>query len=190
MRESSRFVCSQARRSRVHGLLAMLLCGAFGLAACAGMEAARESEQTALAAALAEMEHRAGTPEVELTWRCVRPTPGLLVLGGYVRNPVSAQPVRDFAAELVGVDAAGQTLSAGRGEWGELTIRTSEVIPFRIPLHEAGSEVRVDLYYRYDYHELDRMGFRLASAASPFVVGSRRGYVVRDACNPSLHRIR
>jgi len=190
MHGALQLACSRAMRTRVRALLAMLLCGAFGLAGCAGMEASRENEQAALAAALAEMEHRAGTSEVELTWRCVRPTPGLLVLGGYARNPVAAQPVRDFAVELVGADAAGRTLSAGRGEWGEVTLRTGDVVPFRIPLHEAGSEARFDLYYRYDYHEMDRLGFRLASAAAPLVLGSRRGYVVRDACNPLLHRIR
>ena len=190
MRGDLRVASSRAWHSGARALLVVLLFEVIGLAGCAGMDAARESEQAALAAALAEMEHRAGTPEVELTWRCTRPTAGLLVLGGYARNPISAQPVRDFTAELAGVDAAGRTLSTGRGEWGEVTIRTGEVVPFRIPLREAGSEARVDLYYRYDYHELDRLGFRLASAAAPLVVGSRRGYVIRDACNPSLHRIR
>lgn len=169
------------QRSRI--ALAMV----FALTAgCAGME---RGERADVLAALAVMDHRVSTPHVELSWRCLRPEPGLLLFDGLVRNPSQAQPVRYFAAELSGIDAAGRTVSAGRGETADSVIRTQVTSPIRISLREAGREVRYDLFYRYDYQEMDDVSYRLASAApAGFLTALREGFMVRDACNPAAHR--
>ena len=163
----------------------------FLLAGCAGMESGGGGGSAPVPYPPPGMDHRVGNSHLELFWRCARPEPGVLRLDGLVANYNNAQPIRFFEAELVGVDAGGRDRSAARGEARDQSISTAQMSPFDISLKEGGDEVRFDLYYKYDYYELDQHAQIASSAgAAPSVVVSNQHLVARDVCNPGQHRMR
>ena len=137
--------------------------------------------------------HRVATSEVVLVWNCLQPDPGLLRLVGEVQNPWQAQPVQYVEFELLGVDAQARTTAKATGTARDLQIRTNQRSPFELTLKTAGTEVRVDLYYNYRFHEeFDQSattGVLVAGPpmATPRLLAQTQTFLVRDVCSPNQH---
>ncbi len=135
--------------------------------------------------------HRVATSHVVLYWNCVRPEAGALRVEGVAQNPWSTQPVRFLELELVGVDGQGRTVSLVKGEAGDILIHTNQLSPFHLALRTAGSEVRFDLYYQYQFQD-EEMEARLAGAAwgTPRLLAQANRFLARDVCSDTQHRVR
>lgn len=136
----------------------------------------------------ATFEHRVATSQVEVYWTCSEPEAGVIHVSGVATNPWNAQPVRYFELEVAGVDANGRTVSAGSGGVPDVLLHTNQISPFRVLLRRAGTEARYDLYYQYQYNEME-----FESALFPFggpISWATHRFMVRDACAAGKHRAR
>lgn len=136
--------------------------------------------------------HRVATSHVVLYWNCVGPAGGVLALEGVAQNLWSAQEVRFLELELVGVDRQGRGVSQGKGQAREILLRTGQTTSFRLELRPAGSEVRYDLFYQYQYLEPEEMGAMLVGhpAGLPGLLAQATRFMARDVCSESQHRAR
>ena len=139
-----------------------------------------------------DLDHRRGTPHVEVYWTC-KQTGSELRLDGLVGNPAQAGPVYYFEAELVGLDAGEKKVSDGRGQAQDDILRTGRSSPFGVTLQLSGRETRFDLFYDYRYNEGDHPNLVLAAAA-PIgglqLAQQTHDFMVVDACNPAKHKAR
>jgi len=128
---------------------------------------------------------------VVLYWNCARPEPGVVEISGLAFHPWNSQPVRSLELERVGVDSREHTVSEVGAEARDMQILTNQSTPFHLRLRTAGSESRLDLYYRYKFQDggRDRM---LASLAwnAPILLAQQVQFRVRDACSETQHRVR
>ena len=135
--------------------------------------------------------HTIQSSAVALYWNCTRPEPAVVEVSGLAFNPWSSQPVRSLELELVGVDSGERTVSEVGAEARDMQILTNQSTPFHLRLRTAGSESRLDLYYRYKFQDggRDRM---LASLAwnAPILLAQQVQFRVRDACSETQHRVR
>jgi len=135
--------------------------------------------------------HTVQSGAVVLYWNCARPEPGVVEISGLAFNPWNSQPVRSLELELVGVDSREHTVSEVGAEARDMQILTNQSTPFHLRLRTAGSESRLDLYYRYKFQDggRDRM---LASLAwnAPILLAQQVQFRVRDACSETQHRVR
>jgi hypothetical protein len=131
------------------------------------------------------------TSHVALYWNCARPDPAVVEVSGIAFNPWSSQPVRELEVEIVGVDARERTLSAARTDAPDVQLFTNQSTRFHVSLRTTGGESRLDLYYRYKFHDggRDRM---LAGLTwdGPILLAQQMQFRVRDACSESQHRTR
>jgi hypothetical protein len=120
--------------------------------------------------------HRAGTSHVVLYWNCTRPEPGFLRVEGLAQQAGGMQDVGFFEMVLAGADARGHYISEASAALPDISLHTHQVSPIRLDLRTAGTEVRFDLFYRYDYQDL---------------VSSRQDqrFMVRDLCSETQHRV-
>lgn len=137
--------------------------------------------------------HRVATSEVVLVWNCLQSESGLLRVVGEAQNPWQAQPIQYLEFELVGVDAQERTTAQATGAARDLQIRTNQRSPFQLTLKTAGTEVRLDLYYNYRWHEefdtSATMGVLVAGPpmASPRLLAQTQTFLARDVCSPTQH---
>lgn len=135
--------------------------------------------------------HTVQSSAVVLYWNCERPEPTVVEVSGLAFNPWQSQPVRSLELELVGVDSRERTVSEVGAEARDTQILTNQSTPFHLRLRTAGSESRLDLYYRYKFQDggRDRM---LAALAwdGPVLLAQQVQFRVRDACSESQHRVR
>jgi hypothetical protein len=107
--------------------------------------------------------YREEAPRLILSWNCLRPAPGSLVLDGLAEVPVrSDSDLRGGQVRLVGLDAKGLPVSEAVGYLPPVLYR-DQVAPFAVELPLAGREARVDLYYSFDYFEHNGDGKRRAA---------------------------
>jgi len=135
--------------------------------------------------------HRVQSSHVALYWNCSWPEPGLLRVEGVAHNPWSPQEIRFLEFDLAGVDSHERIVSQARGEARDFLLHMSQITPFRLELRTAGSEVRFDLFYQYRFHEGDRD--RLIAgplAGRPLFLVQTKGFMARDICSESQHRVR
>ncbi|OGB93015.1 MAG: hypothetical protein A2Z31_07755 [candidate division NC10 bacterium RBG_16_65_8] len=135
--------------------------------------------------------HTVQSSAVVLYWNCAQPEPTVVELNGLAFNPWSSQPVRSLEVELVGVDSRERTVSEVGAEARDRQILTNQSTPFHLRLRTAGSESRLDLYYRYKFQDggRDRMLAGLAWDA-PILLAQQVQFRVRDACSETQHRVR
>jgi len=136
--------------------------------------------------------HRVATSDVVLLWNCLQPEPGRLRVVGEAQSPWQAQPIRFLELQVVGVDAQDRETAQASGKARDIQIFTNQRSPFQLELRTAGTEVRFDLYYNYQFeNEWDSE----ARLAGPPVVGPRlfaqtRSELARDVCSPTQHLAR
>jgi hypothetical protein len=170
------FVCVAA--------LAMCLVG------CAAMES---PEKSALPTEPPEpFAHRVATSEVVLLWNCLQPEPGLVRVVGEALNPWQAQPIGFLEVQLVGVDAQDRQMAQATGRARDIQILTNQRSPFQLDLWTTGTEVRFDLYYRYQFHDEWDTSARLAGPAriGPQRLAQTQTQLARDICSPTQHLAR
>jgi len=162
-----------------------LVGGVLLLTGCAGLPGEGPERATPYPPA---REHRVATAHVELYWSCRAEAEALLVEGLAV-NPWSEQPIRDLAIEAVGVDAEERATSSAQANVRGAAIGAWEQSPFSLRLRMTGREARVDLYYRYWYHEPE-MDASLAGWPLAGQTASVHTFSIRDACDAAKHRAR
>ena len=164
----------------------MLMVAAIGLTGCATMAAPGPvSPQDAF-------RHRASTSELVLFWNCLRPESSLLRVEGMAQNPWQPQPVGYLTFKLVGVDAQERITAQATGAARDLRLSTNQVSPFRLALKTAGTEVRFDLYYDYQFQPESDMGALSAGPSvgrAPLHVRAQT-HLVRNACSDTEHLAR
>jgi hypothetical protein len=134
--------------------------------------------------------HTVQSSAVALYWKCARPEPTVIEVSGLAFNPWSSQPVRSLELELVGVDSRERTVSEVGAEARDTQILTNQSTPFHLRLQTAGSESRLDLYYRYKFQDGGRHRM-LAGLAwdGPILLAQQVQFRVRDACSETQHRV-
>lgn len=139
--------------------------------------------------------YRVATSEIVLLWNCLQPEPRLLSLEGVAWSPWQAQPVQLLEFELVGVDAQDRMTAEKAGEARDLQLHTNQMTPFTLELKTTGTEVRFDLYYRYQFRQFfegnavdARLAGPLVASHSSSLLAQTISYLVRDACSDSQHR--
>lgn len=135
--------------------------------------------------------HRVETPQIGLFYNCTTPEPGVLRLEGMAFNVWNMQPVRYLELALEGVDAGDHSVSEAGGEGRDYQILTGQSTSFQVDLRPAGSEVRYDLYYQYQFLDGDHRDLisgPIVSGVFPRHVGNR--FLARDACSPTQHVMR
>jgi hypothetical protein len=160
------------------------------LAGCAAMNA---SERGGMSGASPEtFAHRVTTSEVVLLYNCLQPEPGRLRVEGMMQSPWQTQPIRYPEFELVGLDAQERTTARSAGAARDVQLFTNQSTPFQLELKTAGTEVRFDLYYQYQFLEGIQMGARLAGppVAAPRLLAQTNTFLVRDACGATQHLAR
>ena len=130
-----------------------------------------------------------------LLWNCLQPEPRLLSLEGVAWSPWQAQPVQLLEFELVGVDAQDRMTAEKAGEARDLQLHTNQMTPFTLELKTTGTEVRFDLYYRYQFRQFfegkavdARLAGPLVPRHSSSLLAQTISYLVRDACSDNQHR--
>jgi len=161
------------------------------VSACAMDESLRTSAKEATPYPPPGYNHTVQSSDVALYWNCARPDAAVVQVSGVAFNPWASQPVRFLELELVGVDSGERTVSEVGAEARDMQILTNQSTPFHLRLRTAGSESRLDLYYRYKFQDggRDRM---LASLAwnAPLLLAQQVQFRVRDACSETQHRVR
>ena len=168
------------------GLMAILI---IGLTACA---AADMPQDGVTGATLETFEHRVATSEMVLVWTCLQPEAGMLRVIGEAQNPWQAQPIAFLELQLVGVDAQDRQTGQAAGRARDIQIFTNQRSPFQLDLRTAGTEVRFDLYYRYQWHNEYDSSARLAGPVwvGPRFLAQTQTQQVRDVCSPTQHLAR
>jgi hypothetical protein len=151
--------------------------------------------------------HEVSSSVMELFWNCTRPLPDTLVLEGLAFNPWSASAVRWLEFALVGENAQGASVSETGGDPQDYLLGSMRSTPFHLELRTTGSEVRFNLFYRFQFVEPGEGGgdghespkSRLPGggppvqlvAAGPILLAQANNYLmVWDACSEYLHRMR
>jgi hypothetical protein len=136
--------------------------------------------------------HRVATSEVVLLWNCLQPELGLLRVVGEAQNPWQAQPIGYLELQLVGVDAQDRQTAQAAGAVRDIQILTNQRSPFQLDLRTAGTEVRFDLYYHYQFHDEWDSSARLAgpAMAGPRLLAQTQTFLARDVCSPTQHLAR
>ncbi len=166
---------------------AVLLVGiVLGVISCVGVE--RPAPGTPPEA----FAHRVATSEVVLLWNCLQPEPGLLRVVGEAQSPWQAQPIRFLELQVVGVDAQARETAQASGKARDIQIFTNQRSPFQLELRTAGTEVRFDLYYHYQFENEWDSDARLAGPAmvGPRLLAQTRSELARDVCSPTQHLAR
>jgi hypothetical protein len=118
----------------------------------------------------------------------------VLRVEGVAHNPWQSQPIGYLELQVVGVDAQGRETAEAAGQARDIQILTNGRSPFQLDLRTTGSEVRVDLFYKYRFNqEWDSCTRLLAGppVASPRLYAQTTNtYMVRDACCPAQHLAR
>ena len=169
--------------------LCLLCLAAFPLFACTATGPMGQSAATPVSYPPREFAHRVSDSHVDFYYNCSTPSPGMLHLEGLAFNPWESQPVGDLEFELDGVNARGSTVSEATMEVKDYKLFTNQSTPVNLDLQMAGSEVRFDLYYMYQFGEGDHNDFLSKIAwreAKPLTQWPHRSFV-RDACSPGLH---
>lgn len=139
-----------------------------------------------------EYKHTISTPAIRQYWNCAQPAAGVMQLDGIAANLWNDQPIGYLEWELVGVDKNGYTVSDAKVSAQALKLYTNQYTKYQIELHTTGTEVRYDLYYKYQF--FDR-GHNIMEAAldwdGPVLLAqqNQRNFV-RDACSDSQHLAR
>jgi len=115
-------------------------------------------------------------PDLTIYWNCARPDPTLVQVDGVAQN-TSGDHVRFVQFEVVGIDAGGKAVSGGQGSLRATVLYLNQTSPFSIQAKSTGTEVRFDLYYRYQVQGFADGG-----------TGSGAGFFARDVCSPTQHR--
>jgi hypothetical protein len=173
----------------LRSLLAALL--AMGLAACTSLEVGQGPGAQQPPYPPDAFAHRVATSHVVLYWNCGRPEANVLRLDGVAQNPWSPQEVQFLEFELVGVGGEERVVSQTKGEVRDFMLRTNQISPFRLELRTVGSEARFDLYYQYQFQDMEIK----ALLAGPPVGGLRllaytNRFLARDVCAETKHRVR
>ena len=135
--------------------------------------------------------HTIQTSAVVLYWNCARPAPNVVEVSGLAFNPWQSQPVRDLEIELVGVDGRDRTVSETTAVAPDAQLHTNQSTPFQLQLRTAGSESRLDLYYRYKFQDGGRDWIVAGPGWNgPVLLAQQVQFRVRDACSESQHRVR
>jgi hypothetical protein len=187
--------------------LGLLVCLGLSLGACAPTQPWSGPEGTFSPYPPRGFTHTASTSAMELFWTCTRPVPDTLVLQGLAFNPWSASAVRWLELALVGENVRGATVSETSGEPQDYLLGSMRSTPFQLELKLAGSEVRFNLFYRYQFVEPGEGGgggeppsksWRPGGglpvqrvASGPILLAQANNYwMVWDACSEYLHRMR
>ena len=138
---------------------------------------------------LETFDHRVATSEVVLLWNCLQSESGLLRVVGEAQNPWQAQPIQYLEFELVGVDAQERQTGQVAGRARDIQIFTNQRSPFQLDLRTLGTEVRFDLYYRYQWHNEYDSSARLAGPVwvGPRFLAQTQTQRARDVCSPTQH---
>ena len=178
-------------RTRVGIFLGMIVLLGGGLSACTESGGLRMPAAEPTIYPPAVFAHRVGTSHVVLYWNCVSPEPGILRVEGVVQQAGSMQEVRFLELDLIGVDARERSVSQTSTALADFLLRTNQVSPFELGLRTQGTEVRLDLYYRYRFQD---DGGRLLAG---HLVGAPRmlaqptiQFMARDVCSETQHRVR
>ena len=168
----------------------MAVAFALGLASCAAVEA--PGSVTKPGAPPEAFAHRVATAELVLVWNCLQPEPGLLRVVGEAQNPWEVKPIGFLELQLVGVDAQGRETAQAAGKARDIQILTNQRSPFQLELRTAGTEVRFDLYYHYQFDNEWDSEARLAGPAmvGPRLLAQTRSQLARDVCSPTQHMAR
>jgi hypothetical protein len=184
-----------------HGFaLSILIGAALALTACAQTGAGDATVQQQYPPS--EFAHRVASPAVELFWNCNQASNAVL-FQGIAFNQWFAGEVLDLKLELVGVDAGERTVSNNHTTEA-FRIGTMRSAPFQLTVQPAGSEVRYDLYYQYQYREpgdrdtgekhTDRRPAApiLLASSGPFMLAQvpPTSFLARDVCSPNKLRAR
>ena len=178
-------------RTRVGILLGMIVLLGGGLSACTESGGLRMPAAEPTIYPPAVFAHRGESSHVALYWNCERPEPGVLRVQGVAHNPWSPQDVRFLELDLVGVDARERSVSQASTTLAAFLLRTNQISPFELGLRTQGSEVRLDLYYRYRFQ--DNGGRLLAGhlVGAPRMLAQRiHQFMARDVCSETQHRVR
>jgi hypothetical protein len=140
----------------------------------------------------AAFDHRVATSELILFWNCLQPEAGLLRVVGEAQNLWQAQPIGYLELQLVGVDAQDRQTAQAAGRARDIQILTNQRSPFQLDLRTAGTEVRFDLYYRYQFHHEFDTSARLAGplVTGPRLLAQTQNQLARDVCSPTQHLAR
>jgi hypothetical protein len=122
--------------------------------------------------------NRTNSPDLMVYWNCARPDSAVIQVEGVAQN-TSGDHVRFAQFELAGVDAGGKQVSGAKASLRATILYLDQTSPFSLQAKTAGTEVRFDLHYDYSVHSFGDGGTRSAG-----------GFMVRDACSPTQHRIR
>ena len=164
------------------------------LAGCSSMDAPGRSNMPV--ASPETFAHRVATSEIVLFWNCLAPGPEVLRLEGIAQSPWQAQPIQYLEFDLVGVDAQDRTIARTAGAAPNFQLMTNQSTPFQLDLKTTGTEVRVDLYYHYRFHEeFDEAALRGTLVAGPpmadpHLLAQTQTFLVRDACGVTQHLAR
>ena len=160
------------------------------LAGCAAMET--PGSGTGPGAPPEAFAHRVASSEVVLLWNCLQPEPGRLRVVGEAQSPWQAQPIRFLELQVVGVDAQDRETAQAAGKARDIQIFTNQRSPFQLDLRTAGTEVRFDLYYRYQFEDEWDTSARLAGPAmlGPRLLAQTQTQLARDVCSPTQHLAR
>jgi hypothetical protein len=136
-----------------------------------------------------EYRHTISTDAVRQYWNCTRPEHNVVRVDGLAANMWSSQPVWYLTWELVGIDAAGRTVSSMQVKSPAIELTTNTYTPFHIELRTSGGETRFDLYYEYQFQD---QGHNLMFSAldwdGPVLLAqATQRFFVRDACSESQH---
>ena len=126
-------------------------------------------------------EHGVSSGHVELAWTCTQAEPGRLEVRGVARNRGHAEEVRFLELELVGVSAQERTMSQAGTAVPAIVLRTNEASPFRLELRPVGTEVRYDLYYRYQANQGRHVSARDLTGL-PLLAQQNHRFLARNAC--------
>ena len=138
-----------------------------------------------------DLPHRAASSHVEFYWRCDRPDSGTMRIAGLARNPWSSQAVQYLEFDATGVDRDGRVVSEGYIAAPAYFLGTNQLTRFQLDVRPSGREVRYDLFYQYQFEELD-LDARLAGpgAGRQLIAARLNRFVIRDACAETQHRAR
>ena len=163
----------------------LLVTVAVGLTSCVAVDTPGKG------APPATFTHRAANSEVVLRWNCLQPVSGTLRIEGVAESPWQAQPIRYLELQAVGVDAQGRETAEAAGDARDIQILTNQQSPFQLALRTTKAEVRIDLYYQYQFNqEYDTALVANAATTVPRLYAQTQTYAVRDACSPTQHLAR
>jgi hypothetical protein len=168
----------------------LLLLG-IGLSACAGQGMLGYPGANSVPYPPTGYAHRVENAQIGIFYNCIDSEPGVLRLEGVAFNVWNMQPLRYLEFALEGRDGSERMVSEAGGEGLDYQILTGQSTPFQVALQPAGTEVRYDLYYQYQFLDGDHRDLLvgpMVSGVYPRHIGIR--FLARDACSPTQHLAR